>query len=167
MWTRLTVSDVALIERWVAVMRPMNGNYNNLKVADVRGGMATGLGETWYYCSERGEIALRFEFMAKRQRYQLYNAGFLGVLEPTEALDLAVERFKCFLLEHQIESLFALRPKNMDDPGIEAFHRLVPTHPQIVVTVCHNTPRMIMWELSHCDILERGAFSPLESVAAL
>jgi len=166
MWTKLSVTDVALIDRWTQIMRLMNGNYSKLKAAEIRGGMATTLGETWYYRNERGEVAVRFEFIAKRRSYQLHNVGFVGVLEPAEALDLVVERCKCFMLEHQIKSLIALRPKNMDHPGIEAFHRLVPSHPKVVVVMDRDTPRIIMWELSHCDVLREGSYTPVVAAAA-
>ena len=165
MWTRLAVSDVALIERWVAVMRPMDRNYSALKVAEVRGWMATSLGETWYYRSERGEIALRFEFIAKRQRYQLYNVGFLGALEPAEALDITIERCLDFVREHGVESIFALRPKNIAHPGIEAFHRLVPLHPRVAATLRHDSPRLMMWDLAPRDALAQGASPKLELAA--
>ncbi len=165
MWTRLTVSDVALVERWVAVMQPMNRNYSTLKVAEVRGWMATSLGETWYYRSQRGEIALRFEFIAKRERYQLYNVGFLGALEPAEALDLTIERCMAFVQEHEIDSIFALRPKNMDHPGIEAFHRLVPFHPRVAATLRHDSPRLMMWDLAPPEAHAQAASPELELVA--
>ena len=101
----------------------------------------------WYYRGQGFDIALRYHYVSKRGRWQLANVGFLGDVEPRIPLEVVLEKSKEFLIEQGCSSLFAIRPKQMTNPGIEAFHRLVPEHPELKVTVEHETADRLMWNL--------------------
>ncbi len=157
-WTQVNIQDMELCQRWVNVIRPMNRDYHALSINQLRRWMQAGRGETWYFPGASFAIALRFQYIPKRNRYQLANVGFTGQITPQCALDLVVEKCQEFLGRQEAHSLFGLRPKHMLHPGIEAFHQLVPHDPRLNVTVEHDAPGMIMWNIKYREPVAAQAF---------
>jgi len=152
MWNPVDITDSVLLERWVAVMQPMNKDYKRMCVSTVVALMAQTIGESWLFQKEHFDIALRFHFVPKRRRYQLANVGFCGITTPAEVLELVVDKGYEFMVRHRINSLFAIRPKNMIHEGIETMHQLVPLHPKLRVVVEHDAPSSFMWRIEHREL---------------
>ncbi len=147
-WLELSVDDRERLTRFCQIMERMDRAYDGLESSVLRSWIHREGLKICYYTDPRCEVVMMILYELKRRRWRVMTMGFSGAVEPSEALDRAVEGLADFMHRHQVQTVYGIRRKVLDDPGICQFYDLVPHHPRLRVSVLHDTPEATAWEVS-------------------
>lgn len=87
-WTLLNSDQLYLAYRYLEIMQEMNRvNYTPARPERVAWRMSRPPAEYYHFTGAGFEIALGFKWLKRLRRYRIMSAGFVGAIEPSEALD--------------------------------------------------------------------------------
>ncbi len=121
-----------------------------------------------YYLGEGDdfELAIGFQWDGAREAFGLRTMGFVGNIEPHEALDLFVPHFLSFMRERSLRWIFAIQPIRMDNPRILQLYGLVPWRTDVVLTGGHHVQDGIYWRISPAQAIPASHVKPALSGAS-
>lgn len=147
-WTLLDHESSSLCSRYMRIMAQMDRHYADADLAEVAGYM-TSEGRAYYIGEGNGfEVALGFRWYPKRKMYCIQSTGFVGQIEPWEAVELAVAKVKSFALERRLRSVFAIVPDRMDNPRILQFYDILLWRKDLLAAGGHQVEGGKYWKLS-------------------
>lgn len=149
MWSQIGDNDNPGLARHVAIMRQMNRGYGKLTPEKLKLAIRFQQGELWHYQGQGFEIALLFQYAVERKQWLLAQLGFVGDVEPAQALDINVQRGHEFLQAHKAASLFCARPHSVEYPPLLVYFDLCLQHPKLQVTVVHQAENIDVWEIAY------------------
>jgi hypothetical protein len=151
-WTQINSGDIEGLNRHVAIMQQMDQRYAELSVDDLRSAIANERAEIWHYQGQGFEIAMLLRYINARQQWHLANVGFVGNVQPAEALEINLQKGREFFLTHDVSSVVAVRPKAMDYAPLQQYHDLCLSHPDLAITVLNDTEDRTLWELAYTAV---------------
>jgi hypothetical protein len=94
--------------------------------------------EYYYYVGAGFELVLGFKWLRRLREYRVMSTGFVGNIEPKEALDRIAAKLHEFASRKGVGRLVAIRPWTMDSPRILELYDLLFQHPALRVRGGHH-----------------------------
>lgn len=137
-WTLLTPRRIELAQHYLEIMREMNrATYSPKRPLREMQAMTQPPCEYYYFAGSGFELVLGFRWLERIGRYRIMSTGFVGAIDPREALDRIAAKAREFARRKQVDRLVAVQPSHMDSPQILAFYRLLDQHPTLQVRRGH------------------------------
>lgn len=137
-WTWITWEQRELAYRYLEIMRQMNrATYSPARPERVVRRMCRLPHEYYHFAGATFELVIGFEWMKRLRQFQVKSTGFVGAIEPQEALDRIAAKARAFVVKKGLDRLIAIRPRQMDSPRIVELYELLYSHPVLDVRGGH------------------------------
>lgn len=144
-WRRLLPGDAEGCHQYMEVMIRMSRHYADGDQAEVRR-LMTSEGRCYFIGDGNNcRVVFGLRWYGDHDRYSIQSLGFIGAIEPYQALDAVVDKCHLVFASLNIDTCFTIIPENMDDPRILQLYGLLPHHPDLVVRGGHHVIGGTYW----------------------
>ena len=121
MWKELKIEDIDLLKKYHEVMSQMDKWYAGYSLERYKKFIRRG-DKGYYWTDGIIDYFLMFHWNTVSRLWKLQCVGFTGTTDTRRMARLCADKMKEFMIENNLTQMYAVRPKNMDNPLINEHH---------------------------------------------